>query len=162
MPSLVRQSVCSWGTECGGRAGRHGLRRAIGTFLSLSAKTRILQTQISTNRPPFVMWGIWRFSQSLFGPGNIYTSIKYRSMRYAHELHAYEVHAREVQAHEVQAHEVHAREVHAREVHAHEVHAREVHAYEVHADQVKAHEVQAVDLPAHEIIARKEHGDGRS
>jgi hypothetical protein len=48
---------------------RYGVWRAIGTFLSLSAKTRLSQTQISTNRPPFVRWEIWRFPQSLFGFG---------------------------------------------------------------------------------------------
>jgi hypothetical protein len=35
------QQVCTAGVQC--------MRRTIGTFLSLSAKTRILQTQISTN-----------------------------------------------------------------------------------------------------------------
>jgi hypothetical protein len=94
------------------------MRRAIGTFLSLSAKTRLSQTQISINRPPFIRWGIWRFPQSLFGFGNIHV----------HKVHTHEVHAREMHAHEM-----HACEMYVCEGHTHEMHAHEMHVYEVHA-----------------------------
>src|SRR5437868_1986546 len=113
-------------------------------FLSLSAKTRISQTRISTNRPPFIRWGIWRFPQSLFGFGNIYTSMRYTPMRCTtirytpmrctpvrytpHEVYDHEVHARDMHAHEV-----HACGMHVYEVHAHEMHVCEVHAHGTHA-----------------------------
>jgi hypothetical protein len=73
----------------------------IGDLLSLSAKT----TRISTNRPPFVRWGIWRSSPKPFW---IWKHI------HVHKVHVYEVYAREVHAYEL-----HAREVHAPEIHAH-------------------------------------------
>jgi hypothetical protein len=73
------------------------------------------------------------FPQSLFGFGNIYTSIKYVYEVYAHEVHAYELHT----------HKVHAREVHAREINAHAVHACEMHVYEVYTHEEHACEVHA-------------------
>src|SRR5271163_4071371 len=56
------------------------MRRLIGTFYLLAQKLVFCNSDLD-NRPPFVRWGIWRFPQSLFGFGNIYTSIKYTSMR---------------------------------------------------------------------------------
>jgi hypothetical protein len=49
--------------------------------------------RFSTNRPPFVKWGIWRFSPKLFW---IWKHIHVHKVHvyegYAHEVHAYEVH----------------------------------------------------------------------
>src|SRR5438270_4688876 len=81
-------------------------------LFSLSVKSRIFTTRISTSRPSFVRWGIWRFSPKPF-------------LIWKH-IHVHKVHVYEVYAHEV--HEVHAYELHAHKVHTHEVHAREVHA----------------------------------
>ena len=52
-------------------------------------------TQISTNRPRFVRWGI---------------------IKYVYEVHAHETHARDMHDYEMHDHEVHALEMHARKV----------------------------------------------
>ena len=82
-------------------------------------KNSYFTTQISTNLPPFVRWGIWRFLQGLFGFGNIYTSIKYTSMRCT-PMRYTPMRCTPMR---------YACEVHALEMHAHEVHACEMHVY---------------------------------
>ena len=120
------------------RCTLHGLDHPITMTIVLRDNELLRATQISTNRPPFVRWGIWRFSPKPFW---IWKHI------HVHKVHVYEVYAHEVHAYELHAHKVHAHEVHACEVHAYEVHA---HAYEVHAHEVASASLYSPCLSQHQ------------
>jgi hypothetical protein len=116
-------------------------RRPIGTFYLLAYFT----TRISTNRPPFVRVGIWRFSPKPFW---IWKHI------HVHKVHVYEVYAHEVHAYELHAHEVHTHDVHAREVHAREIHAHDVHASEMIVSGLHRHRRYRRFLPTRVWLVR--------
>ena len=80
------------------RCTLHGLDHLITTTIVLRDNELLRAIQISTNRPPFVRWGIWRFSPKPFW---IWKHIHVHKVQvyevYAHEVHAYELHAHKVQ-----------------------------------------------------------------